>query len=67
MNRVVPEPEGGDFMAARLEQQAEYLEEIDRRFAGYSRVRIEQQPRDITTAAALGALADPLATALSPS
>jgi hypothetical protein len=54
-------------MAARLEQQAEYLEEIDRRFAGYSRVRIEQQPRDITTAAALGALADPLATALSPS
>ena len=67
MNRVVPEPEGGDFMAARLEQQAEYLEEIDRRFAGYRRVRIEQQPRDITTAAALGALADPLATALSPS
>jgi arsenite/tail-anchored protein-transporting ATPase len=67
VNRVVPELEGGDFMAARLEQQAEYLEEIDRRFAGYRRIRIEQQPRDVATAAALGALADPLATALSRS
>ena len=67
VNRVVPEVEGGDFIAARLEQQAEYLEEIDRRFGGHPRIRIEQQPRDVSSPEDLRALADPLSAALSAS
>jgi arsenite/tail-anchored protein-transporting ATPase len=67
VNRVVPELDGGEFMAARLEQQAEYLAEIDRRWSGVRRIRIEQQPRDISSPGDLQALADPLSAALSPS
>jgi len=65
VNRVLPEMEGGDFMAARLQQQAQYLDEIDRRFSAHPRIRIEQQPRDISSPLDLRALADPLSAALS--
>jgi arsenite-transporting ATPase len=67
INRIVPELEGGDFMAARLEQQAEYLDEIDRRFAALRRIRIEQQPRDISSPEDLRTLVGPLSAALAPS
>jgi arsenite/tail-anchored protein-transporting ATPase len=54
VNRVLPESAGGtggpgDFMRARLEQQAEYLDEIERRFPKERVLRIEQDARDITT------------------
>lgn len=67
VNRVIPEMEAGDFMAARLQQQAEYLAEIDRRFGGHQLIQIEQQPRDISSPKDLEVLADPLSAALSRS
>ncbi|MGH3087792.1 MAG: ArsA family ATPase [Rubrobacteraceae bacterium] len=48
VNRVLPDIPEGDFMRARLEQQSEYLSEIDSRFEEYRTVRVEQDARDIT-------------------
>ncbi len=54
VNRVFPEAADGDFMRSRLEQQFEYLEEIEDRFGEKQVVRIEQEARDITEQEQLG-------------
>ncbi len=48
VNRVLPEVEEGEFMRARLDQQAEYLAEIGERFAKRQIVHVEQDARDVT-------------------
>ena len=48
VNRVFPDAADGDFMRSRLEQQSEYLVEIDSRFEKKKVVRVEQEARDIT-------------------
>lgn len=48
VNRLLPEAAEGAFMRSRLEQQAEYLQEIHERFEGKDIVRVEQDARDIT-------------------
>ncbi len=48
VNRIFPESAGGDFMQARLEQQREYLREIQARFKDTKIVHIEQEARDVT-------------------
>ena len=48
VNRVFPDTVEGDFMKNRLEQQSEYLEEIEDRFERKQVVRVEQEARDIT-------------------
>jgi arsenite/tail-anchored protein-transporting ATPase len=66
VNRVLPEriaKDGGSFMRARLEQQSEYLEEIERRLGSTEIVRIEQDARDITRREQLRSIADQLAGA----
>ncbi|MDP8949823.1 MAG: ArsA family ATPase [Actinomycetota bacterium] len=47
VNRVLPDVAEGDFMRARLEQQSEYLREIEGRFGGQKIIRVEQDARDI--------------------
>ena len=66
VNRVLPETvagEAGDFMRARLEQQSEYLREIERRLGSTGIVQIEQDARDITRREQLEGIADQLADA----
>ena len=48
VNRVFPDTVEGEFMRNRLEQQSEYLKEIDGRFGKKQVVRVEQEARDIT-------------------
>ncbi len=48
VNRVLPNMPEGDFMRARLEQQTEYLNEIEDRFTSHRTVLIEQDARDVT-------------------
>jgi arsenite-transporting ATPase len=48
VNRVLPDVVEGEFMRARLEQQSEYLREIESRFEKQRVVRVEQYARDIT-------------------
>ncbi len=47
VNRVLPAHAEGEFYEARRRQEAEYLEEIDRRFAKLPRLRIPQLDSDI--------------------
>lgn len=47
VNRVLPDDAGGAFLAARRRQEARYLTEIDRAFAGVPRVRIPLLPGDV--------------------
>lgn len=61
VNRVFPDAADGEFMRSRLEQQSEYLEEINDRFAGKKVVRVEQEARDITEREQL----DPIARQLN--
>lgn len=49
VNRVLPDVAEGEFMRSRLEQQSEYLEEIEARFRKQTIVRVEQDARDITS------------------
>lgn len=63
VNRVFPEVADGAFMRARLEQQSEYLREIETRFAGHEVLRIEQDARDITSREQL----EPIAARLTAS
>ncbi|BBL80961.1 arsenic-transporting ATPase [Rubrobacter xylanophilus] len=63
VNRVLPEVEEGEFMRARLEQQAGYLREIEERFRRYRIVRVEQDARDITSRRQLERIAERLAAA----
>jgi len=63
VNRVLPEVAEGEFMQARLEQQSEYLEEIENRFSEQRIVRVRQDARDITSREQLTSVADQLAAA----
>lgn len=63
VNRVLPDLPEGDFMKARLEQQSEYLEEIESRFEEYRTVRVEQDARDVTSREQLKTIADRLGAA----
>ena len=48
VNRVLPDVVEGEYMRSRLEQQSEYLREIESRFEKQRVVRVEQEARDIT-------------------
>ncbi len=63
VNRVLPEVAEGEFMQARLEQQSEYLEEIENRFSKQRIVRVRQDARDITSREQLTSVADQLGAA----
>ncbi len=63
VNRVLPADADGDFLAARREQQADYLDEIARRFPGRPRVRVAQQRRDVAGPGQLARVAEELAAA----
>jgi arsenite-transporting ATPase len=60
VNRVLPEVTEGEFMLARLEQQSEYLEEIETRFREQKIVLVHQDVRDITSREQLSAIAGQL-------
>jgi arsenite/tail-anchored protein-transporting ATPase len=60
VNRVLPAVVEGDFMRARLEQQSEYISEIEERFRGLTIVCVEQHARDITRREQLTAIAEQL-------
>jgi arsenite-transporting ATPase len=60
VNRVLPEVTEGEFMLARLEQQSEYLEEIETRFREQKIVLVHQDARDITSREQLSAIAGQL-------
>ena len=60
VNRVLPDVAEGDFMRARLEQQSEYLREIEERFRGQNIIHVEQDARDITRREQLTAIAEQL-------
>ena len=47
VNRVLPEAPLGDFLESRRAQEAEYLERVDRGFAGLPRVRVPLLSRDV--------------------
>ena len=57
VNRLWPSDTGSAFMAERVAQQADYLEEIRSRFVDYALVEVAQSARDIDGRAALEALA----------
>lgn len=60
VNRVFPDSVEGDFMKNRLDQQSEYLEEIESRFQERQVVRVEQEARDITEREQLDPIAQQL-------
>jgi arsenite-transporting ATPase len=60
VNRVLPDVTEGNFMRARLEQQSEYLREIEERFREQKIIRVEQDARDITRREQLVAIAEQL-------
>ncbi|EAR22112.1 ArsA family ATPase [Nitrococcus mobilis] len=64
INRVLPADAEGAFMRARLSQQAEYLAEIERRFAATGIVHIVHDPHDITTLEQLRTVATQLSPAV---
>ena len=47
VNRVLPDAPLGDFLENRRDQEAEYLERIDRSFADLPRVRVPLLSRDV--------------------
>lgn len=47
VNRVLPEEAMGDFMEQRRDQEAEYLERIDREFASLPRIRVPLLAGDV--------------------
>ena len=53
LNRVLPEATTDPFLGARRRQERVYLDEIDRRFASYSIVRMPQFESDVYGMAAL--------------
>lgn len=63
VNRLLPQVAEGEFMRSRLAQQAEYLEEIQRRFRSKKIVRVEQDARDITDREQLTSIARQLGSA----
>lgn len=57
VNRVLPASSPDPFLVARQAQEAEYLEEIDRRFSRLPRLRVPQLPRDVQGLATLETIA----------
>lgn len=47
VNRVLPDDLEGEFFRSRKAQEQTYVEEIDRRFRQFPRVRVRQLPRDV--------------------
>jgi arsenite/tail-anchored protein-transporting ATPase len=64
VNRVLPDDAEGAYVAARRAQQASYLEEVDRRFAGWPRIRVTQLDRDVADERSLAAVESQLAPLL---
>lgn len=60
VNRVLPATSPDPFLQSRHAQEVVYLDEIDRRFAKYSRVRVPQLPSDVHGIKTLEALAKTL-------
>jgi arsenite-transporting ATPase len=57
VNRVLPADSVDAFLTARRVQEAEYLDEIDRRFGAVTRQRLRQLPRDVHGFASLETIA----------
>jgi len=47
VNRVLPETSPDPFLRARHDQEVVYLDEIDRRFSSFVRVRVPQLASDV--------------------
>jgi arsenite-transporting ATPase len=47
INRVLPESSPDPFLRSRHDQEVIYLDEIEKRFAKYARVRVPQLPSDV--------------------
>lgn len=47
VNRILPDTSPDPFLRARHDQEQIYLDEIDRRFAAHTRVRVPQLPSDV--------------------
>lgn len=60
INRVLPESADGDFLRARKAQERVYLDEIERRFAAFPRVRVPQLECDVRGLGNLERIAAPL-------
>jgi arsenite-transporting ATPase len=63
VNRVLPHVPEGEFMRARLEQQSEYLREIEERFRKQRIIHVEQDARDVTRREQLAVIAEHLGDA----
>jgi len=61
VNRVLPDSSPDPFLRSRHEQEVIYLDEIDRRFSGFARVRVPQLPSDVHGVKTLQRLAGHLA------
>jgi arsenite/tail-anchored protein-transporting ATPase len=62
VNRVLPATSPDPFLRARHDQEQIYLDEIERRFAAFLRVRVPQLPSDVHGMATLQHLAQLLTT-----
>lgn len=62
VNRILPETSPDPFLRARHEQESIYLDEINRRFASHTRVRVPQLPSDVHGVKTLEHLAELLVT-----
>ena len=60
VNRVLPASSPDPFLQSRHSQEVIYLDEIDRRFARLSRVRVPQLPSDVHGVQTLEALSEML-------
>jgi arsenite-transporting ATPase len=60
VNRILPDGLEGEFYRARKDQEATYLEEIDRRFRRLARVRVRLLPRDVYGLASLASVSEQL-------
>jgi arsenite/tail-anchored protein-transporting ATPase len=60
VNRILPDGLEGEFYRARKEQEATYLEEINRRFRRLPRVHVRLLPRDVYGLASLARVSEQL-------
>ncbi len=60
INRVLPAGSQDPFLTARRDQERVYLDEIDRRFQAFPRLRVPQLPRDVHGVEALTTIAGTL-------
>lgn len=58
VNRVLPDQPLGDFLESRREQEAEYLRQIDTKFASLPRLRMPLLPRDVEGVEGLRSIGD---------